>query len=49
MAINLNGKITDICDGYRDINRKKIRIFGNVKGKLIDNPLINFRSNCTCK
>lgn len=40
MAINLNGKITDICDGYRDINRKKIRIFGNVKGKLIDNPLI---------
>lgn len=40
MAINLNGKITDICDGYRDINRRKIRIFGNAKGKLIDNPLV---------
>lgn len=40
MAINLNGKITDIGDGYRDINRKKIRIFGNRKGKILDNPLI---------
>lgn len=40
MAININGKITDIGDGYRDINRKKIRIFGNRKGKNLDNPLI---------
>lgn len=40
LAININGKITDVCDGYLDINRKKLRIFGNRKGKLLDNPLI---------
>lgn len=44
MAINLNGKITDIGDGYRDINRKKLRIFGNRKGKLLDNPLISLEA-----
>lgn len=40
MAININGKITDVSDGYRDINRKKIKIIGNRKLKLINSPLV---------
>ena len=39
LAMTVDGKITDIFDGYRDVNRKKIKFVGNGKLKLLDNPL----------
>lgn len=39
LAMTSDGKITDIFDGYRDVNRKKIKFVGNGKLRLLDNPL----------
>ena len=37
-------KITDIFDGYRDVNRKKIKFTNSPKLRLLDNPLNSLKA-----
>lgn len=44
LAMSFDGKITDIFDGYRDVNRKKIKFTNSPKLRLLDNPLNSLKA-----